>query len=101
MTNLNPANVSEKTVHAAAARPPRRRRWIIGVPLAVVVLVAATLSWRGYGSREDAHDPPPAPSKDADVFTAIPGQMREIRVEPVQDRIIQSDLQTTGKIGFN
>ena len=77
----------------------RVRRHAPAAMLAIAVLIAAVFVARRQPVKGDeADEPAVAPS---DVMIATPEQLKEIRVEPAREQLIDSDLETTGKVGFN
>jgi membrane fusion protein, heavy metal efflux system len=72
------------------------------VLLAALILVA--LAAFVVRRQEAGNTPAPSPERakpPADIVEATPEQLRQIRVENVQEREVGLDLQTTGKVGFN
>jgi cobalt-zinc-cadmium efflux system membrane fusion protein len=79
----------------------------VALPL---VLVAGGLVWyykggvamRAAESSAAAHESPtPDPAAPPGVAIATESQMRQISVEPVSERSVDLERETTGKVGFN
>ena len=73
--------------------------------LALAVLLIIGMISIAIARHDDRHPtdaaaakPAPAPS---DVIETTPDQWRQIKVEPVREQMIDLDLETTGKVGFN
>jgi membrane fusion protein, heavy metal efflux system len=82
-------------------RKPRTRHWFAAVvALAVAVVIAAFVA-RRQEARTDVAESPAAVKPASDTIEASPEQMKQIHVDPVVDREIDQDLETTGKVGFN
>src|SRR5205085_2688633 len=86
-------NEDQKPAH------PSRLRYAAIAILALVVAATADFIGRHQEARTDAA---PAPAKVAtDVIEATPEQLKQIHVEAVRDQVVDLDLETTGKVGFN
>jgi cobalt-zinc-cadmium efflux system membrane fusion protein len=67
----------------------------------MLVAMTAVALVRQQDARTDETSPA-MPAKSAnDTIEATPDQLKQIEVEPVRDQIIDLDLETTGKVGFN
>src|SRR5439155_5151210 len=77
-----------------------RYRVIAVAVLAVIVMIGAAIARREDPRTTDSAVRQPAQIV-SDVIETTPDQMRQIRVEPVREQMIDLDLETTGKVGFN
>src|SRR5262245_53833450 len=80
---------------------PARRGYAIVLLAALMVVALAAFVVR---RQEAGSNPAPSPERakpPADIVEATPEQLRQIRVENVQEREVDLHLQTTGKVGFN
>src|SRR5215475_11769940 len=80
----------------------KRYLLILGAVVALV-LIGAVLFHHEGGAKAPvvAAQAPSREPKPDDVIEATAEQMKQIRVEPVHQRAIDLDLETTGKVGFN
>src|SRR5262245_2044051 len=106
MDDLN-TQIDEQTVspETGSAPPPpgtTRRRYLIVVAVVVaMLLIAAAVVRREDARNADAQVPEPTPARSSDVLEATPEQLNLIRVEAVREDLLDLDLETTGKVGFN
>jgi cobalt-zinc-cadmium efflux system membrane fusion protein len=70
------------------------------VILAIVVLIGALVVRRQEAETNDNSIAQRDKGPD-DVIEATPEQLQQIRVEAVHDQVVDLDLETTGKVGFN
>lgn len=86
---------------SSTTHPPKRRFvGIVAVSL-FVVLIAAAVTWHESARTEDASSQRSKAASTPDVVEVTPEQLQQIKVEPVSEQDIETDLETTGKVGFN
>jgi cobalt-zinc-cadmium efflux system membrane fusion protein len=82
------------------SKPISRRYAGIGaVGLAAVLVVAFVVRRQEARPAETAAATESRPTTDS--IEASPDQLKQIRVEAVRDQIVEMELETTGKVGFN
>jgi len=78
----------------------RQYRLVAIAALLVIVMIGAAIA-----RREDARPADSAARQlsgtPSDIIETTPEQMKQIRVEQVREQMIDLDLETTGKVGFN
>jgi membrane fusion protein, heavy metal efflux system len=80
----------------------RRRSYAVVAIVALAVLVAAGFLVRRQEARTNTTEPiATTPKTPADTVEATPEQLRQVHIESVREMEMASDLETTGKIGFN
>lgn len=91
--------MDEMKTERAKVRP---RYGVAFAILAAAALVGLAVTWHESG-RNAAAEPPKetAALPTTDVVETTPDQLQQISVEPVSERTIDLDLETTGKVGFN
>jgi cobalt-zinc-cadmium efflux system membrane fusion protein len=88
---------NEKNVVA----PSGKRRWIVPVAVAAIILFFAYFLIR----RSPPAEQPQAAKNDASaspgLIVATPEQVKQLRIEPVREQTIDLYLEATGKVAFN
>ena len=79
----------------------KRYLLILGAVVALVLIGAVLFHREGGAKTPVVAAQAPSVEPKADVIEATAEQMKQIRVEPVRERAIDLDLETTGKVGFN
>ena len=77
-----------------------RRRYMVVAAVFLLVLAAAVIV-RPLDRRNDPKPQQAAAPSSSDVIEATPEQLEQVRIETVREQVIDLDLQTTGKVGFN
>jgi len=77
-----------------------RRRYMVVAAVFLLVLAAAVIV-RPLDRRNDPKPQQAATPSSSDVIEATPEQLEQVRIETVREQVIDLDLQTTGKVGFN
>jgi cobalt-zinc-cadmium efflux system membrane fusion protein len=77
-----------------------RGRYVAVAFAAVVVLLGVLLIYRQDARTDETRAATP-PKSASDIIEATPDQLAQINVEPVREQVIDLDLETTGKVGFN
>jgi cobalt-zinc-cadmium efflux system membrane fusion protein len=91
----------ELPVPAPSPGPTRRRYAVIAVAVLALLLIAAAIVRRENAGSDETPGAQPAPAAPNDAIEANAEQVKQIRVEPVREQMIDLDLETTGKVGFN
>src|SRR5215813_14155636 len=97
---------SERNEHSHEPGPFRRNQRVILIAAALLALcLAAAVIYRAEEGRHSVAPHAEAPSASEamppDVAVATDEQMRQIAVEPVTERTLDVERETTGKIAFN
>lgn len=92
---------TEQTVSPSRSHLQRRSYGMIAAVLLLVGLIAAGVARRDGARKEDAQAQQSAAAPTPDLIETTPEQLQQVRVEPVRDQVIDLDLETTGKVGFN
>jgi membrane fusion protein, heavy metal efflux system len=79
----------------------KRRYLIIVAVVLAILLIAAAVVRREEARNVDAQAPQSAPVRSSDVIEATPEQLKQIRIDAVREELMDLDLETTGKVGFN
>src|SRR5262249_107676 len=80
---------------------PGSRRYAGFVAAAVVAILVVAFVVRRQEARPNETAAAPEPKPAGDVIEATPEQLKQIRVESVRDQMVDLELETTGKVGFN
>src|SRR5881397_3030549 len=78
-----------------------RRYMIVAAALLLVIIAGAALMRREAGRGSDSRADPAAATPSGDIIEATPEQLQQIRIEEVREQVMDVDLETTGKVGFN
>jgi len=84
--------------HEHQTSPARRRVRTLTIVVVLVLIAAFVIRRQEMQTNES---PAPKAQHPSDVIEATPEQLRQIRVEPVREQEVGTDLETTGKVGFN
>ncbi len=96
---------SERNEHSHEPGPFRRNKRVIFIAAALLTLCLAAVIYRAEEGRHAVAPHAEAPSASEvtppDVAVATDEQMRQIAVEPVTERTLDVERETTGKVAFN
>jgi len=97
---------SEQGAHSQGPRPFRRKKRVIFIASALLALfvgAAFIYGWRDgrHGATPQAESKPASEDMRPDVAVTTNEQMRQITVEPVTERALGVERETTGKVAFN
>jgi cobalt-zinc-cadmium efflux system membrane fusion protein len=92
---------SEETRSNPASANRRRRRYVsIVIFVLVIVSIGASIVRReNAGSVDQSRES--GPPRSTDVIETTPEQLKQIQVDEVREQVLDLDLETTGKVGFN
>lgn len=77
-------------------------RYVIAIAmLAAAAMIGLGVVWHESGRNASAEPQQFVAAQPADVVEATADQLKQISIEPVHERPIDLDLETTGKVGFN
>ncbi|HKC86876.1 MAG TPA: efflux RND transporter periplasmic adaptor subunit [Blastocatellia bacterium] len=105
-TTEHEIKASERNEHSHEPGPFRRNKRAIFIAAALLTLcLAAAVIYRAEEGRHSVAPHAEAPSASEapppDVAVATDEQMRQIAVEPVTERTLDVERETTGKVAFN
>src|SRR5262249_19865003 len=88
-------------VKADVKKRTSRRNAAIAGGIFLAIVVGFVLTHRKNGKTVEAEAAAQPPAAVNDVIEPTPEQLAQVHVEPVREQLIDVDLQTTGKVGFN
>ncbi|HYR87152.1 MAG TPA: efflux RND transporter periplasmic adaptor subunit [Terriglobia bacterium] len=100
MDELN-TQTEEQQAPTPTPRPTSRRYLIVVAVVLALLLIAAAVVRRDDARNGDAQIPQSSAPRSSEVTEATPEQLKQIRVEAVREDLMDLDLETTGKVGFN
>src|SRR5215470_6308369 len=92
---------AEQTLAARKTKPLRRLYAGIAAGMLLLIMLGAVLAHRRDGKSAEAQDAGQPAAKLSDVIEPTPDQMAQLQVESVREEVMDVDLSTTGKVGFN
>lgn len=105
MEDSNVKAKEQQSQETAAVTPSMpnwiRRRYMVVAAVFLLVVLAAAVIVRPLDRRTDPKPQQAATPSSSDVIEATPEQLEQVRIETVREQVIDLDLQTTGKVGFN
>src|SRR5437899_3779333 len=92
--------------HQATKSPARRRYLAIALSVLLLAMAAAAVAWWHKGAPNNDKELEKSTFTAAapmmsDVIDLTVEQMKQINVEAVSERVVDLNLETTGKVSFN
>jgi cobalt-zinc-cadmium efflux system membrane fusion protein len=92
---------ADQTLPARKTKLLRRLYAAIAAGVLLVIMLGAVLAHRKDGKTAEAQAAGPPASRSSDTIEPTPDQLAQLQVESVREELIDVDLTTTGKVGFN
>src|SRR5262245_13225279 len=86
---------------ASETKPVRRLYAVTAAAVMLIVMIGAVLAHRKDGKTAEARGLEQPAAQPTDAIEPTPDQRAQLQIESVREEMIDVDLETTGKVGFN
>ena len=93
--------LSRRTSRVKKTKPVRRLYAVIVAGVLLIFTIGAVLAHRKDGKTAEAKAADQQAPQSSDSIEPTPEQLAQVQVESVRQEVIDVDLETTGKVGFN